>query len=86
MLILNYKNKFEENMKLTPLTDNWNYIKDLYDSKNYNPEEFIEKVDLFIGKLGELTLRKHIIIEGVNIDLWKERIWCLLENSGHLND
>lgn len=40
----------------------------------------------FVEILGELTRRFgwDSVIEGVKMDLWKERIWSLVENAGLL--
>jgi len=85
----------KENQKsfLTPL---WIEIKEFYEKNtNKNPEygknfpidgELDQKSGEFVQFLGEFTRRKgyDCIIEGVKMDLWKERIWSLIENAGLL--
>ena len=40
----------------------------------------------FIGMIGAITLKQGFdtIVEGVKMDLWKERIWAVVENAGLL--
>ena len=42
----------------------------------------------FIDMIGTLTNKFGFdsVIEGVKMDLWKERIWSLVENAGLLQD
>lgn len=83
-------------MKKTILTPKWVEIKQLFESKtNKNPEygenfEIGGELDIltreFVAALGQITHRMgyNCIVEGVKMDLWKERIWSVIENGGLL--
>jgi len=83
----------KEKMILTP---KWLEIKELFESnsngsKGYGTNFPIDgKLDIltqhFVGMLGVITLKQGFgaVIEGVKMDLWKERIWAVIENAGLL--
>ena len=78
------------------LTPKWLEIKAMYEegtngSKKYGTNfpvdgELNELSDKFVELLGELTRRLGwgCVIEEVHMDLWKERIWSVIENAGLL--
>ena len=78
------------------LTPKWLKIKAMYEegtngSDKYGTNFEIEgELDMlchdFIDTIGEFTheFGWDCIIEGVKMDLWKERIWSLVENAGLL--
>ena len=78
------------------LTPKWLKIKKMYEtgtngSDKYGTNFEIEgELDMlcheFIDTIGEFTheFGWDCTIEGVNMDLWKERIWSLVENAGLL--
>jgi len=78
------------------LTAEWLEIKAMYESNtngsskygtNFPIEGELDNRSLaFVDKLGEITqhLGFDCVIDGVKMDLWKERIWSLIENAGLL--
>ena len=78
------------------LTPKWLKIKTMYEagtngSDKYGTNFEIEgELDMlchdFIDTIGEFTheFGWDCVIEGVKMDLWKERIWSLVENAGLL--
>lgn len=78
------------------LTPKWLEIKEMYEkgtngSSKYGTNFKIEgELDMlchdFIDTIGEFTheFGWDCVIEGVKMDLWKERIWSLVENAGLL--
>jgi hypothetical protein len=72
--------------QLGEITTEWLEIKGYYETKTFDPELLDEKCHHFIWRLSELTERNgfECVVEGVKMDLWKERIWCLVENAGLL--
>lgn len=78
------------------LTPKWVEIKEMFEngtngSKEYGDNfpidgELDELTQHFIGMLGAITLKQGFdaVVEGVKMDLWKERIWSVVENAGLL--
>jgi hypothetical protein len=78
------------------LTPKWIEIKELFESnsngsKGYGTNFPIDgKLDIltqhFVGMLGVITLKQGFdaVVEGIRMDLWKERIWAVIENAGLL--
>ena len=78
------------------VTPKWLKIKEMYEQGTNGSNKYgtnfeiggeldelaLELVDL----LGEITqkLGFDCVIEGVKMDLWKERVWSLIENAGLL--
>lgn len=62
----------------------WLNLKEI--SKSDNPD--LEQIDLFscdlLANLAELTVRNVTEIEGVSIDLYKDRVWWVIEKHGML--
>jgi hypothetical protein len=78
------------------VTPMWLEIKEMYKKdtngsdrygKNFPLDgELRKKCDEFINLMGELTgrLGGYCVIEDIEMNLWKERIWSLVENAGLL--
>jgi hypothetical protein len=78
------------------LTNKWLDIRKLYESNTNGFKEYGEnfeidgeldqKIQHFLGYIGKLTLAKgyDAKVENVKLDIWKERIWTLIENAGLL--
>ena len=78
------------------LTAKWLEIKKMFEtntngSKEYGSNfpidgELDELTQHFLGYIAKLTLSKGFDaeVEGVHLNLWKERIWSLIENAGLL--
>tara|TARA_B110000285_G_scaffold156099_1_gene174200 strand:+ start:375 stop:758 length:384 start_codon:yes stop_codon:yes gene_type:complete len=74
----------------------WVKIKELYELKTNGSDKYgtnfkldgeLDKLCIeFINLIGEATTSYgyNYIVEGVKLDLWKERIWSLVENAGLL--
>jgi len=83
-------------MKKQFLTPKWLEIKEMYELETNGSDKYGtnfpikgELNDLtrdFIDIIGELTRQFgwECIIEEVHMNLWKERIWSLIENAGLL--
>ncbi len=78
------------------LTPKWLVVKTMYESKTNGSDKYGTNFEIggeldeltreFIDILGEFTRQFgwDCIIENVKMDLWKERIWSLVENAGLL--
>jgi hypothetical protein len=85
-----------KNTQKSILTAEWLTIKSMYEANtngsnkygtNFPIEGELDQLSLaFIDKIGSLTtqLGYDCVIDGVKMDLWKERIWSLVENAGLL--
>lgn len=81
---------------LGPIAQEWLKIKSIYDTNTNGNSEYGKNFEIggeldvmigeFIDKLGKLTEHYgfRCIIDGVKLDLWKDRIWNLCENAGLL--
>ena len=82
--------------KLTPITDKFNKIKSIYKEGTNGRTKYGENFPIddeldilcqeFLVDLAKLTKEGgyNQIIEGVELDDWKNRIWNLYENAGLL--
>ena len=80
------------------LTPKWLVVKTMYESKTNGSDKYGTNFEIggeldeltreFIDILGEFTRQFgwDCIIENVKMDLWKERIWSLVENAGLLHE
>jgi len=80
------------------VTPQWLKIKAMYEAGTNGSSKYgtnfeiggeLDELSLeFVNMLGELTqkLGWDCIVEGVKMDLWKERIWAVIENAGLLAD
>ncbi len=83
-----------KNTQKSILTAEWLTIKSIYEANtngsNKYGTNFLINGELdqlstsFVDKIGKLTekLGFECIIDGVSMNLWKERIWSLIENAG----
>lgn len=82
----------------TIVTPKWQKIKAMYEAGTNGSDKYgtnfpIEgELDLmcheFIDMMGEITQDRgyDCVVEDIKMDLWKERIWSLVENAGLLPD
>ena len=87
-----------KNTEKSIVTPKWLVIKEMYGKgtngspkygTNFPIEGELDQLCLeFIDIIGALTEKFGFdsVIEGVKMDLWKERIWSLVENAGLLQD
>ena len=78
------------------VTPMWLEIKEMYETgtngsskygTNFKINGELDELSLeFVNMLGEITQHQgwDCVVEGVKMDLWKERIWSLIENAGLL--
>ena len=78
------------------LTPKWLVVKTMYENGTNGSDKYGTNFDIggeldkltreFIDIIGEYTHQFgwDCVIEGVKMDLWKERIWSLVENAGLL--
>jgi len=78
------------------VTPMWLQIKEMYETgtngsskygTNFEINGELDELSLeFVNMLGEITQHQgwDCVVEGVKMDLWKERIWSLIENAGLL--
>ena len=83
-------------MKKEFLTPKWLVVKSMYENGTNGSDKYgtnfsiggeLDKLTReFIDIIGEFTheFGWDCVIEGVKMDLWKERIWSLVENAGLL--
>lgn len=63
----------DDKVKYGEITVQWLTIKDLLAENKL--EEAYTQINIMIGKLGYLTLRGFTKIDGIDMDLWKTRVW-----------
>ena len=85
-------------IKKSVITHRWLNIKAMYENGTNGSSKYGTNFPIggeldtlaydFVNDLGDLTMRNgyDYVVEGVKLDLWKERIWCLIENAGLLKD
>jgi hypothetical protein len=85
-----------KNTQKSILTAEWLTIKSMYEANTNGSNKYgtnfpidgeLDQLSMsFIDKVGALTtqLGFDCVIDGVKMDLWKERIWSLVENAGLL--
>ena len=78
------------------LTNEWVEIKEMFEANTNGCEDYGKnfeiggKLDIltrsFLDRLGEITTHKgyYCVIDGVKMNLWKERLWSVVENAGLL--
>ena len=78
------------------VTPKWATIKSMYQSETNGSDKYGSNFEVggeldelcgeFIDMMGEITHRfgYDAVIEDIPMDLWKERIWSLVENAGLL--
>jgi len=85
-----------KNTQKSILTAEWLTIKSIYEANTNGSNKYGTNFPIngeldqlstsFVDKIGKLTekLGFECIIDGVFMNLWKERIWSLIENAGLL--
>ena len=85
-----------KNTQKSILTAEWLTIKSMYEANTNGSNKYSTNFPIngeldqlstsFVDKIGKLTekLGFECIIDGVSMNLWKERIWSLIENAGLL--
>ena len=85
-------------IKKSFLTPKWLVVKTIYEQGTNGSDKYgtnftiggeLDKLTReFVDIIGEFTheFGWDCVIEGVKMDLWKERIWSLIENAGLLPD
>jgi hypothetical protein len=83
-------------VKKSFLTPKWVEVKEMYEKDTNGSDKYGTNFQVdgeldvltreFIDIIGEFTHQFgwECVIEGVKMDLWKERIWSLVENAGLL--
>ena len=85
-----------KNTNKSILTAEWLTIKAMYEANTNGSNKYgtnfpidgeLDQLTMnFIDKIGDLTNKMgfECVIDGVHMNLWKERIWSLVENAGLL--
>ena len=71
-------------MEKTFIEPKYNAIKEYFKSKKYDKEILNTMCMELIDTLGELTFRGIKKVDGQDVDLWKMRVWVIIEKSGNL--
>ena len=78
------------------VTPKWLKIKEMYEQGTNGSNKYGTNFELggeldelaleLVDLLGEITQKFgwDVVVEGVKMDLWKERVWSLIENAGLL--
>jgi len=90
------KNKVMTKIEKSIVTPKWLKIKSMFETETNGSDKYgtnfeiggeLDKLGLeFVDMLGDITHKQGFdcVVEGVKMDLWKERIWSLIENAGLL--
>lgn len=80
------------------VTPKWLKIKEMYEKGTNGSDKYGTNFPIggeldiltseFIYELGEMTQRNgyDFTVDDIKLDLWKDRIWCLVENAGLLRE
>ena len=83
-------------IKKSVLTNDWLEIKEMYESNTNGSKEYGENFEIggefdeltrkFLDKIATLTekLGFECTVDNIHMNLWKERIWSVIENGGLL--
>jgi len=78
------------------LTNEWVEIKEMFEAETNGNEEYGKNFEIggeldiltrsFLDRLGDITTLRgyYCVIDDIKMDLWKERIWSVIENAGLL--
>ena len=78
------------------LTNEWVEMKEMFEANTNGNDNYGKNFKIggeldilsrtFLDKLGDLTSLKghYCVIDGVKMNLWKERLWSVIENAGLL--
>ena len=79
------------------ITPRWLKIKEMYEAGTNGSKKYGTNFELggelnvlsleLVDMLGEITLRNgwDCTVEDIEMDLWKKRVWSLIENAGLLD-
>jgi hypothetical protein len=80
--------------KIKPITDQFNQIKSIYKAGTNSRTKYGENFQIggeldilcqeFLLELSKLTVEGGYkqTVEGIKLDVWKDRVWNLYENAG----
>lgn len=66
-----------------------NVSKKIDYNKNVEERKKLEDLSyLFLGKLSNITVKDgyDVVVEGIHLDMWKSRIWGIIEDAGLLEN
>ena len=78
------------------LTNEWVEIKEIFEANTNGNEEYGKNFEIggeldiltrsFLDRLGDITTLRgyYCVIDDIKMNLWKERIWSIIENAGLL--
>ena len=78
------------------LTNEWVEIKEIFEANTNGNEEYGKNFEIggeldiltrsFLDRLGDITTLRgyNCVIDDIKMNLWKERIWSVIENAGLL--
>tara|TARA_Y100000310_G_scaffold275821_1_gene292555 strand:+ start:145 stop:591 length:447 start_codon:yes stop_codon:yes gene_type:complete len=78
------------------LTNEWVEIKEIFEANTNGNEEYGKNFEIggeldiltrsFLDRLGDITTLRgyNCVIDDIKMNLWKERIWSIIENAGLL--
>jgi len=90
------KIKFMAKGKKLVLTNEWVEIKEIFEANTNGNEEYGKNFEIggeldiltrsFLDRLGDITTLRgyYCVIDDIKMNLWKERIWSIIENAGLL--
>jgi len=90
------KIKFMAKGKKLVLTNEWVEIKEMFEAETNGNEEYGKNFEIggeldiltrsFLDRLGDITTLRgyYCVIDDIKMNLWKERIWSVIENAGLL--
>ena len=67
-----------------PITNQFIHLKEMFKSGDYDINEFDELSRQLINQLASLSIGGVKEIEEIDINLWKDRVWFLIERVGLL--
>ena len=90
------KIKFMAKGKKLVLTNEWVEIKEMFEAETNGCDEYGKNFEIggeldiltrsFLDRLGDITTLRgyYCVIDDIKMNLWKERIWSVIENAGLL--
>ena len=67
-----------------PITNQFLHLKEMFKSGDFDLDEFDDLSRKLINQLASLSLGGVKVIEEIDINLWKDRVWFLIERAGLL--
>tara|TARA_R110001606_G_scaffold113564_1_gene240693 strand:- start:1012 stop:1383 length:372 start_codon:yes stop_codon:yes gene_type:complete len=74
----------EKTTKKYSVTDQYSDLKTMFEGGEGQTENFDSLSSELINQLGELSTHGVKETEGITINLWKDRVWFLIEKAGLL--